>query len=137
MGRDIAGLVTGGIERNSSSWGASCLSCRKAEAEIFYCFSEVMQQQRDAFCKALDPTDAGVRGRLSRLDALLRHKVRHWPAGGGPSGKNAGGMAAAFLLRIPGERTQLPKSKRAIMQFVCSFGCLCLRTRRSGCTSPQ
>lgn len=46
----------------------------QAEAEVFYCFSEVMQQQRDAFCKALDPTDAGVRGRLSRLDELLRHK---------------------------------------------------------------
>ncbi|KAL8452296.1 hypothetical protein Emag_002415 [Eimeria magna] len=46
----------------------------QAEAEVFYCFSEVMQQQRDAFCKALDPTDSGVRGRLSRLDCLLRHK---------------------------------------------------------------
>ncbi|KAL8431585.1 hypothetical protein Efla_000631 [Eimeria flavescens] len=46
----------------------------QAEAEVFYCFSEVMQQQRDAFCKALDPTDAGVRGRLARLDRLLRHK---------------------------------------------------------------
>ncbi|CDJ31170.1 LOW QUALITY PROTEIN: uncharacterized protein EMH_0008230 [Eimeria mitis] len=46
----------------------------QAEAEIFYCFSEVMQQQRDAFCKALDPTDAGVRGRLASLDALLRKK---------------------------------------------------------------
>lgn len=46
----------------------------QAEAEVFYCFSELMQQQRDAFCKALDPTDSGVRGRLSRLDALLRHK---------------------------------------------------------------
>lgn len=50
--------------------------CLQAEAEIFYCFSEVMQQQRDAFCKALDPTDAGVRGRLSSLDGLLRQKVR-------------------------------------------------------------
>ncbi|CDJ47205.1 hypothetical protein, conserved [Eimeria brunetti] len=46
----------------------------QAEAEIFYCFSEVMQQQRDAFCKALDPTDAGVKGRLASLDALLRQK---------------------------------------------------------------
>ncbi|OEH79941.1 tbc1 domain family member related protein [Cyclospora cayetanensis] len=53
-----------------------------------------MQQQRDAFCKALDPTDAGVRGRLARLDALIRHHVRlggRRGAQGGEGGNGTGG----------------------------------------------
>lgn len=35
-----------------------------------------MQEQRDAFCKSLDPTDTGVNGRIAQLSALLKMKVR-------------------------------------------------------------
>ncbi|CBZ53574.1 hypothetical protein NCLIV_033610 [Neospora caninum Liverpool] len=50
-----------------------------AEAEIFFCFTELMQEQRDAFCKALDPTDNGVSGRISRLSSLLKKKEFQLP----------------------------------------------------------
>ncbi|EPR64594.1 TBC domain-containing protein [Toxoplasma gondii GAB2-2007-GAL-DOM2] len=51
-----------------------CTDPLQAEAEIFFCFTELMQEQRDAFCKALDPTDHGVSGRIARLSALLKKK---------------------------------------------------------------
>ncbi|PFH38446.1 hypothetical protein BESB_007880 [Besnoitia besnoiti] len=51
-----------------------CTDPLQAEAEVFFCFTELMQEQRDAFCKALDPTDNGVSGRIARLSALLKLK---------------------------------------------------------------
>ncbi|KEP67094.1 UNVERIFIED_CONTAM: TBC domain-containing protein [Hammondia hammondi] len=51
-----------------------CTDPLQAQAEIFFCFTELMQEQRDAFCKALDPTDHGVSGRIARLSALLKKK---------------------------------------------------------------
>ncbi|PHJ25857.1 tbc domain-containing protein [Cystoisospora suis] len=51
-----------------------CVDPLQAEADIFFCFGELMQEQRDAFCKSLDPTDTGVNGRIAQLSALLKMK---------------------------------------------------------------
>lgn len=42
---------------------------------MFFCFTALMQFQRDLFCEALDPTACGVEGGLQLLMLVLKRKV--------------------------------------------------------------
>uniref|UniRef100_A0A0G4F2E2 Rab-GAP TBC domain-containing protein n=1 Tax=Chromera velia CCMP2878 TaxID=1169474 RepID=A0A0G4F2E2_9ALVE len=47
---------------------------QQAEADTFFCFTEVMQEQRDMFCKALDTSEEGIKGKLRIYHELLKSK---------------------------------------------------------------
>lgn len=45
-----------------------------AEADTFFCFTNLMAEIRDNFIKTLDKSSIGVTGQLQRLNSLLRKK---------------------------------------------------------------
>lgn len=45
-----------------------------AEADAFFCFTNVMMEVRDNFCKSLDHTELGVKASIARLNNLLKEK---------------------------------------------------------------
>lgn len=45
-----------------------------AEADAFFCFTAMMSDLRDAFCKLMDHTENGMHGRIRKLNDLLRVK---------------------------------------------------------------
>jgi len=50
------------------------LAAEHAEADAFFCFSQLMVDMRDAFVKTLDYELTGTHGRIEQLDSLLRQK---------------------------------------------------------------
>eukprot|EP01114_Cavostelium_apophysatum_P013503 TRINITY_DN3283_c0_g2_i1.p1 TRINITY_DN3283_c0_g2~~TRINITY_DN3283_c0_g2_i1.p1 ORF type:complete len:457 (-),score=92.95 TRINITY_DN3283_c0_g2_i1:1237-2607(-) len=50
-----------------------------AEADTFFCFTNIMSEVRDNFCKSLDKSILGVQGQLDKLTNLLKLKdVELW-----------------------------------------------------------
>ena len=49
----------------------SCARDVDAEADAFFCFSTLMGEFRDHYCKQLDNSDVGVKATLARLDQML------------------------------------------------------------------
>ncbi|GAM22537.1 hypothetical protein SAMD00019534_057120 [Acytostelium subglobosum LB1] len=47
-----------------------------AEADAFYCFTNLMSEVRDNFCKTLDKSESGVIGNIKKLNLLLNKKDR-------------------------------------------------------------
>ncbi|EGG23268.1 TBC1 domain family member 13 protein [Cavenderia fasciculata] len=47
-----------------------------AEADSFFCFTNIMSEIRDNFCKTLDKSDVGVISSIKKLNFLLRKKDR-------------------------------------------------------------
>eukprot|EP01133_Synstelium_polycarpum_P017255 gene17255-20564_t len=47
-----------------------------AEADSFYCFTNLMSEIRDNFCKTLDKSDSGVISSIKKLNQLLKSKDR-------------------------------------------------------------
>jgi hypothetical protein len=45
-----------------------------AEADAFFCFTNLMSEIRDNFCKTLDRSESGIRGSMKRLNDLLKEK---------------------------------------------------------------
>lgn len=45
-----------------------------AEADAFFCFTNLMSEIRDNFCKTLDKSDTGIGGTMLKLNLLLRAK---------------------------------------------------------------
>lgn len=45
-----------------------------AEADAFFCFTSLMSEIRDNFCKTLDKSEMGVRGTMAKLNELLKRK---------------------------------------------------------------
>lgn len=49
------------------------------EADAFFCFTNLMAEIRDNFCKTLDGSEHGVRGTMERLGAMLKEKdIKLW-----------------------------------------------------------
>jgi len=44
------------------------------EPDVFFCFTNLMSEIRDNFCKTLDKSEMGVQGSMSRLNELLKRK---------------------------------------------------------------
>eukprot|EP00388_Colpodella_angusta_P006750 GDKJ01019674.1.p1 GENE.GDKJ01019674.1~~GDKJ01019674.1.p1 ORF type:complete len:890 (-),score=198.72 GDKJ01019674.1:192-2861(-) len=54
------------------SWELSRVaSLRQAEADTFVMFTGLMQDQRDLFCRALDQSASGIKGRISEFESTL------------------------------------------------------------------
>ena len=45
------------------------------EADAFFALTALMQEQRDMFCKSLDESKEGMRGRLDLLQQLMEHEL--------------------------------------------------------------
>jgi len=45
-----------------------------AESDTFFCFTNVMSEIRDNFCKTLDKSPIGITGLMNKLNSLLRSK---------------------------------------------------------------
>jgi hypothetical protein len=57
----------------SEEWGAG------AEPDAFFCFTNIMGELRDVYIHSLDNSDAGLSGKISRLNELLRqHDPELW-----------------------------------------------------------
>ncbi|SCN62869.1 TBC domain protein, putative [Plasmodium chabaudi chabaudi] len=51
-----------------------CNCLLQGEADIFFCFIELMHRQKDVFCEGLDNTDNGINGKLKKFSLLLKFK---------------------------------------------------------------
>lgn len=51
-----------------------CNNSLQGEADTFFCFTELMQRQKDVFCEGLDNTDEGINGKLEKFSLLLKLK---------------------------------------------------------------
>ncbi|SBT47761.1 TBC domain protein, putative [Plasmodium ovale wallikeri] len=51
-----------------------CNCSIQGEADTFFCFTELMQRQKDVFCEGLDNTDDGINGKLKKFSLLLKIK---------------------------------------------------------------
>mmetsp|Transcript_16680 Transcript_16680/g.54309 ORF Transcript_16680/g.54309 Transcript_16680/m.54309 type:complete len:519 (+) Transcript_16680:52-1608(+) len=50
-----------------------------AEADVFFCFTNLMAEMRDLFIHSLDNSDSGLNGKMSRLNDLLKdHDPELW-----------------------------------------------------------
>jgi len=47
-----------------------------AEADAFYCFTNLMSEIRDNFCKSLDKSDSGIIMNIKKLNRILKEKDR-------------------------------------------------------------
>jgi len=45
-----------------------------AEHDTFFCFTNLMSEIRDNFCKTLDKAESGIGGNMQRLNQLLKQK---------------------------------------------------------------
>lgn len=45
-----------------------------AEADAFFCFTNLMAEIRDNFCKSLDSSDMGIVNRIHQMNELLKQK---------------------------------------------------------------
>jgi len=58
---------------SNEEWGAN------AEPDAFFCFTNIMAEMRDVYIHSLDNSDAGLSGKMSRLNALLQqHDPELW-----------------------------------------------------------
>lgn len=56
-----------------------CVLQGAAEADTFFCFSELLSGFRDNFCQQLDNSVVGIRSTLTRLSQLLKeHDEELW-----------------------------------------------------------
>eukprot|EP01062_Namystynia_karyoxenos_P046695 TRINITY_DN35050_c0_g1_i1.p1 TRINITY_DN35050_c0_g1~~TRINITY_DN35050_c0_g1_i1.p1 ORF type:complete len:522 (+),score=103.77 TRINITY_DN35050_c0_g1_i1:89-1654(+) len=50
----------------------SSADCDDAEADAFFCFSSLLGQLGDAFCRALDSSGVGIHGTIAHFSSILR-----------------------------------------------------------------
>ena len=45
-----------------------------AEADAFFCFTNIMSEIMNNFCKTLDASEVGIKGQIKELNGLLKKK---------------------------------------------------------------